>query len=122
MLNHYKDILLAKREELAEKLSHRDGIAVERSPDALDDVQRSAEREFMIIVLDRNRKMIKDVDLALERMEDGEYGICMRCEEQISPKRLNAVPWASYCVTCQERVDQQRAAEERLDYSFSDAA
>jgi RNA polymerase-binding transcription factor len=122
MMKHYKDILLAKRSELAEKLSQRDGIAVERSPDALDDVQRSAEREFVITVLDRNRQLLKDIDMALERMEDGDYGTCMRCEEQISPKRLNAVPWASYCITCQEKVDQERAQQEKLDFAFSDAA
>lgn len=121
-MNNYKEILLAKRQELAEKLMRREGIVIERTPDALEDVQRSAEREFAITVLDRDRTTLKSIDLALERIDDGVFGICERCEEEISVKRLNAIPWAAYCISCQEAVDEESGAYTREDVLFSDAA
>jgi DnaK suppressor protein len=121
MLENFKNTLLEKREELAEKLANREEIAIERSSDALDSVQRSAEREYAISSLDRDWQTLKDIDLALERFSDGEYGICQRCEEEISPKRLKAIPWAAYCINCQERIDRERR-HQREDFVFSDAA
>ncbi len=121
MLNNFKELLSEKRHELAEKLANRDEIVIERSSDALDSVQRSAEREYAISSLDRDWQTLKDIDLALERMEDGEYGTCQRCEEEISPKRLKAIPWAAYCITCQEKIDRERR-NQREDFVLSDAA
>ena len=121
MLNNFKELLSEKRQELAEKLANRDEIVIERSSDALDSVQRSAEREYAISSLDRDWQTLKDIDLALERMEDGEYGTCQRCEEEISPKRLKALPWAAYCITCQERIDRERR-NQREEFVLSDAA
>jgi DnaK suppressor protein len=48
-------------------------------------------------------------------MDDGSFGICLRCDEEIPEKRLKALPWAAYCVPCQETVDRQRAAGEPVD-------
>jgi DnaK suppressor protein len=44
------------------------------------------------------------VDEAIDRLNSGDFGTCLSCEEPIAPKRLNAIPWARYCVTCQEMV------------------
>jgi DnaK suppressor protein len=55
---------------------------------------------------------LKDVRAALARIEDGSFGICMRCEEEIPNKRLKAVPWAAYCVPCMETIERQREAGE----------
>ena len=49
--------------------------------------------------------MSRGVKRALQRMEDGAYGICLSCEDPITPKRLQAVPWAELCLNCQERSD-----------------
>ena len=123
MLDNFKNMLLEKRGELAEKLANREEIAIERSSDALDSVQRSAEREYAISSLDRDWQTLKDIDLALERVADGEYGTCQRCEEEISPKRLKAIPWAAYCINCQERVDREKRHHSyREEFVYSDAA
>lgn len=110
-LNKYKEILLARQTELSEVLRNRDAITIEKSPDALDEVQHAAERELAIRNLDRESNLLRMVRAALRRFEDGSFGTCMHCEEDISPKRLNAVPWAPYCIQCQELADRNREAE-----------
>ncbi len=110
-LNKYKKILEAKLAELSQAVRVREGIAIEKTPDAIDEVQHAAERELAIRNLDRETQMLRNVRAALQRIADGSYGICLRCDEEISPKRLNAVPWAPYCITCQEHMDRQRAEQ-----------
>lgn len=110
-MNKYKEILLARQTELSEVLRNRDAITIEKSPDALDEVQHAAERELAIRNLDRESNLLRMVRAALRRIEDGSFGTCMHCEEDISPKRLNAVPWAPYCIQCQELADRNREAE-----------
>ncbi len=110
-MNKYKEILLARQTELSEVLRNRDAITIEKSPDALEEVQHAAERELAIRNLDRESNLLRMVRAALRRIEDGSFGTCMHCEEDISPKRLNAVPWAPYCIQCQELADRNREAE-----------
>jgi DnaK suppressor protein len=107
-LNKYKEILEAKQAELAQVLRNRDGITIEKSPDALDEVQNAAERELAIRNLDRDSILLRSVRAALARLNDGSFGMCLHCEEDISPKRLNAVPWAAYCIQCQELADRNQ--------------
>jgi hypothetical protein len=62
---------------------------------------------------------------ALARMADGSYGICMHCEEEIKPKRLDAVPWTKYCIRCQEAADRhefEAEAGETLNELLANAA
>ncbi len=108
----YKMILEAKQAELEAVLRNREAIAIEKTPDALDEVQHAAERELAIRDLDRESNLLRNVRSALRRIEDETYGTCMHCEEDISPKRLNAVPWTAYCIRCQEMADRHR---ERFD-------
>jgi len=105
-LNKFKQILEARRNELAHVLRNREAIAIEKSPDALDEVQHAAERELAIRNLDRESSLLRQVKLALTRIDDGTFGACLHCEEDINPKRLNAVPWAPYCIQCQEIADR----------------
>jgi DnaK suppressor protein len=56
---------------------------------------------------------LRMIEEALDRLKSGDYGFCLSCEEPIPPKRLNAIPWARYCVTCQELVSSG-TDEERL--------
>jgi DnaK suppressor protein len=107
-LNKYKEILEAKQAELALLLRNRDAIAIEKSPDALDEVQHAAERELAIRNLDRESNLLRNVRAALRRLADGAYGVCVHCEEEISPKRLNAVPWTPFCISCQEQADRNK--------------
>src|SRR5208283_1660090 len=106
-INKYRATLEAKRAELSVGLRNREDIAIEKTPDALDEVQLAGERELAIRNLDRESILLRDVRSALARIADGSYGICMHCEEEIKPKRMEAVPWAKYCIACQEAADRQ---------------
>jgi DnaK suppressor protein len=122
-LNKYKTLLEAKQAELAGGLRNRDGIAIEKTADALDEVQLAGERELAIRNLDRESNLLRSVRAALGHMADGSYGTCMHCEEDISPKRLNAVPWTAYCIKCQEAADRHEfEAGETFDQLLADAA
>ncbi len=104
----YKEILDTKRRELEGNVRNREGIVIEKTPDALDEVQHAGERELAIRNLDRETNLLRNVRGALARIEDGSFGVCLHCEEDINPKRLNAVPWAPYCITCQEMADRRK--------------
>jgi len=105
-LEKAKKVLEAKMAELSGSLRNRDEIVIEKAPDALDEVQLAGERELAIRNLDRDSNMLRQIRRALNRIADGSYGICLHCEEEISPKRIAAVPWAAYCIKCQEQVDR----------------
>src|SRR4030081_1746693 len=122
-LKKFKEILEARQAELELFVRNREGIAIEKSPDALDEVQHAAERELAIRNLDRESNLLRNVRAALRRIDDGSYGVCLHCEEDISPKRLNAVPWAAYCIQCQEIADRnQEEGNETLDDLLVNAA
>jgi len=105
-LNKFKKILENKQDELEQIVRKRDAITIEKSADALDEVQHAAERELAIRNLDRESHLLRNVRSALRRLEDGSFGTCLHCEEEISPKRLAAVPWAAFCIQCQEQADR----------------
>lgn len=113
-LNKYKQILTTKLGELSQSVRDRDGIAIEKSPDALDEVQHAAERELAIRNLDRESHLLRNVRGALRRIEDGSYGVCLHCEEDINPKRLNAVPWTPFCIQCQELADRNKVENSEM--------
>ena len=107
-LNKFKKILEEKQAELEQIVRRRDAITIEKSADALDEVQHAAERELAIRNLDRESNLLRNVRGALRRIDDGSFGTCLHCEEEISPKRLNAVPWTALCIQCQEQADRNR--------------
>jgi DnaK suppressor protein len=110
-VNQYKALLMAKREEITGKSRQREEIRIVQSNEQIETVQLAGLREFAARSLERQTKVLGQVQAALERIHDGEFGICLDCEEPISPKRLAAVPWAAYCLHCQESHDAQEAAD-----------
>ena len=122
-LEKYKAMLLARQAELSKGLHNREDIAIQKTPDALDEVQLAGERELAIRNLDRESNMLRNVRAALARIKDGSYGICMHCEEEIKPKRMEAVPWTPYCIRCQEAADRHEFdSSESLDELLANAA
>jgi len=107
-LERFKGVLKNLLEVLKQPAHARDAIAVHNDPDNLDRVQRAAECELAIRRFESDFSRKQAVELALERIEDGSYGTCLRCENDISSKRLQAVPWASYCLRCQDLADRER--------------
>jgi DnaK suppressor protein len=114
-INKYKAMLEAKQAELSAGLRNRDDIAIEKTPDAIDEVQLAGERELAIRNLDRESNLLRNVKGALVRIADGSYGVCMHCEEDIKIKRLDAVPWTKYCIKCQEAADRHEFEVETSD-------
>ncbi len=118
-VSKFKKILEAKQADLERIVRNRDAIAIEKSADALDEVQHASERELAIRNLDRESNLLRSVRLALRRIDDGSFGTCMHCDEEISPKRLAAVPWAANCIQCQEIVDRNKdEGNEIIDDDF----
>jgi DnaK suppressor protein len=120
----YKVILERKRDELDRATRNREAIAVERTADDIDAVQSYGDREVAICHMDRDTKTLKSVTVALRRVQDGTFGTCLHCDEDIAAKRLNAVPWTYLCLSCQERADREKrdGRESLLDELLIDAA
>jgi DnaK suppressor protein len=102
----FQEILEQTEAELARVLGARDGIAIEKSADQMDEIQYASERDLAIRNVDRESAMLRHVRAALRRIHDGTFGVCMECESPISPKRLAALPWAPHCIQCQQAADR----------------
>jgi DnaK suppressor protein len=113
----YKKALERKSEEVRQSMSAQKAAQVVARldvPSDEGDLSQQSHEEW--IFLNRNTidmKLLREVSGALHRIETGQYGVCLECEEPISAKRLDAVPWARYCVTCQEAVASGIASGER---------
>jgi DnaK suppressor protein len=105
-------LLETKRKELLVGTSDRDEIAIESAAEDFDRLQQQLNREVAIRNLDRQATLLKSVQAAIARCKDKSFGVCLRCDEPIPEKRLKALPWAAYCIPCQEKIEAQRAAGE----------
>jgi DnaK suppressor protein len=105
-IDRFTRALEAKQVELSQTLRNRDGILIDKSPDALDEVQEATERELAIRNLHAEFNLLRNIRAALSRLHERTYSICQFCQDAISSKRLNAMPWVPYCIRCQETKDQ----------------
>ncbi len=107
-IEYFKEFLTNRLEEL---LSQADDtvsgmtIPKENFPDPTDRAALEADRNFMLRIRDRESKLIKKIKKALERMENGTFGICESCGEDISIKRLKARPVTSQCIDCKSKEE-----------------
>jgi DnaK suppressor protein len=108
----FRKVLTARVAELERITRQRDGITIERRADMLEEVVWASERALAVGNLDRNCSQLRNARAALGRIQDGSFGICQRCDEDIHPKRLAAVPWAAFCIHCQEGIDSNSEAAE----------
>lgn len=76
-------------------------------PDPTDRATLEADRNFTLRIRDRERKLIGKIKEALERIENGTYGICESCEEEISEKRLKARPVTTLCIDCKKKQENE---------------
>jgi RNA polymerase-binding transcription factor len=106
-LERLKTTLLTLLQETEQPLRHRDEIAVENAPDSIDQVQLAGERELAIQQIEAGFNRLQSIRLALQRIDDGTYGTCIRCDGAIADKRLKAVPWTPHCVHCQDIADRE---------------
>ena len=107
-IEYYKQFL---SDRLAELLSHAGdtvtGMTVpkENFPDPTDRASLEADRNFMLRIRDRESKLIKKIKKALERIDNGSFGICDKCGEDISIKRLEARPVTTQCIECKTKEE-----------------
>jgi DnaK suppressor protein len=104
-LRRFEAILTERIAELERLPRHRDGIVVVRSADQLEEIQQASDRALAVCNLDRDFNHIRNARAALRRIQDGSFGTCLQCDEEIPAKRLAVVPWASFCLECQEALD-----------------
>lgn len=104
----YRMLLVKKRNELiAEVKRQPEALTANiQSPDVVEFAIKSAEQDLSARTADLRSQVLKEIDRALERVAGGHYGVCEGCSEEIASARLNAIPWARYCVRCQELVSR----------------
>ena len=119
----FQKLLERKEADLAQVLRRRDGIAIERSPDQMDEIQYALDRDLAVRNVDFESNLLRQVRDALRRIRDGSFGTCIECDWVISPKRLAAVPWAPRCIRCQDAADRdRREGTESLGLALVNAA
>lgn len=112
-LDEIRDRLITERENLVNKLKENDlSVDDSETPDPVDLAVRNYSKNVMLAVSENDSRQITLINEALVRLEDDEYGNCMNCSKPINPKRLDAIPWARYCLSCQELVEQGLLDEE----------
>lgn len=115
-----KAVLLKLKEEAFEEIgksvkSGTDKPTDEPSGDIYDQASNERDRELLLLLGDREREKIRNIDEALMRLNDGEYGICEDCEEEIPLGRLKAMPFARLCVKCKADLEKLQAQTKRFE-------
>ncbi|MHC4842338.1 MAG: TraR/DksA family transcriptional regulator [Planctomycetota bacterium] len=117
-MNNFKKLLLEKRMEILSDVAKIENESLKKSRlDATGDLSNvpihmadigtdNFEQEFALDLMDGERKLLDEIHRALERIEDGTYGICEGTGKQIPKARLKAQPWARYCVEYARKVEQ----------------
>jgi DnaK suppressor protein len=102
LLDIRKDVMREIKQDVKEG---REGEASD-GRDTYDIASDERDREINLLLGDRERKKLQQVDDALHRLDSGEYGICEECGGEIAPGRLEAMPFSRLCVTCQSEFEQ----------------
>ena len=118
-LKNVREKLLAMRRQTLREISNdlqqgREG-AKDEGMDTYDLASEERDREISFILTDRERERLQAIQEALERAEDGSYGICENCELEIAPARLEALPFTRLCVTCQADREKEAKTSRRFD-------
>lgn len=113
-LEFFRGLLLERLDRLKEEAERTRGDLTkeqENLPDSIDLATHESTRDFNIRIRDRERKLISKIEEALGRIDDGDFGTCVVCEEEISERRLIARPMTTHCIDCKtaaELIEKQR--------------
>lgn len=114
----FKEILEERRQEIFSQAeaTKEVGMAFDTDdlPDEVDLASSEAEQSMNLRLRDRERILLKKIDKALEKIQKGEYGVCEKCGDEISPKRLEARPVTDLCIQCKEE-------EEKIEKAFAES-
>ncbi|MFQ5877278.1 MAG: TraR/DksA family transcriptional regulator [Acidobacteriota bacterium] len=108
-LNAYRRRLLDKKREVSEAYSKNTSAGRltddEGTQDLADKAASAYTKEFLYSLSNTDREILHKVDDALYRIDRGDFGTCVECGQGIERKRIEAVPWASHCLKCQEKIE-----------------
>lgn len=113
LLEKLKEKMLAKKEELETAISNRNAEVSELNSDSepgdeIDAASFAVDGYLLNQLGARDAELLNQINSALNRMNQGTYGICLDCGQPISEPRLNYIPWAACCVDCQARQDRHK--------------
>lgn len=105
-----KEQLLKERRELLQEVNNSYETCREIGQDGVPDIgdmsSAAYSRDVLFNVSETQRQRVRDIDFALEQIEKGEYGICMECGEEISPRRMEVRPFSRYCIECKTDIEK----------------
>jgi len=111
-IEKFKQRLIAKRKELVSEVRGSNVGSLETSGDGIQDIADQASsaytKEFLLSIGDAERRMLRQVDEALDKIRQDTYGLCESCGEMINERRLEALPFAKLCIKCQEKEEDER--------------
>ena len=112
-LSYFRNKLVEKQRQLVEEVGksaiYAQGPEDDSIKDLGDQANNAYNREFLFELGNGDRRLLKEVVSALRKIEEGSFGICERCGEPIAEKRLEALPFARYCIDCQRLVEKEEA-------------
>jgi DnaK suppressor protein len=119
-IEYFKKVLLAKRSELLNNVNHMEDEALRKSLQSSGDLSSmpihmadlgsdNYEQDLAVGLMDSERQMLHEIDRALDRIDHGTYGICEETGKPISRARLEAMPWARYCIEYERMIEEGRA-------------
>src|SRR5215468_11952433 len=110
-LAYFKKRLVEKQRQLTEEVGRTALYGKDAEDDSIKDLgvqsNTAYTREFFFELGNGDRRLLRDVVSALQKIDDGSFGACERCGEPIADRRLDALPFARYCIDCQRVVEQE---------------
>jgi DnaK suppressor protein len=112
-VNDYREILMQERDTVLTMLGMKVSAVARTGPVGEEDRAQTSYDEFVSLRLNSlDYRKLRMLNEALRRLDDGEYGICENCQNAIPARRLEVIPWASFCVPCQEQLVQLETEEQ----------
>lgn len=114
-LKHYKEILLKERDELIQELAESDESVKEllendsnNVNDSVDEATANITQNILNIVSSKNQQTLIAIESALRRVNEGSFGNCISCGNEISQTRLDSIPWATKCIECKNKDEKRK--------------
>jgi DnaK suppressor protein len=112
-LKELREVLVAKRRQLETEVGrstlYEKGVDDDAMKDLGDQANTAYTREFQFELGNGDRRLLREVLTALRKLDEGGFGDCERCGEPIGERRLEALPFARYCIECQRRLERDKA-------------
>ncbi len=109
-LEQAREHLLRMRREVMQEVQNAASASREMGQDGVPDIgdmsANTYSRDVLLNLSENQRQKIRDIDAALDRLAQGEYGVCVRCGEEIAPRRMEVRPFSRYCIDCKTDVEK----------------